>query len=393
MAIRRAAFDRIGGFDEAIMGRGDEEAWLRRYLAGGGRIRYLAAAGLHHRRTAADSNISRLARASYGHGRAARRNDVRKGSAPTLSGELRTLIGCCWHTVRRRCAIGIVMAAHTAGRIHEALAPDNTPPDEDFVSGTSGQVFGIRATAKAIVRDTVADRIAALRRPALHRETRHAPRRSVLVLAVERAGERNALADARRELSRSRHEIHFASTDVGGRGKFENLNALLREHSAAGHDWLLVLDDDVALPRGFLDEFLFLAERFDLALAQPAHRARSHAAWQVTRRQPLSLVRETAFVEIGPVFAFDKRTFDTLLPFPELRTGWGLDVHWSALALERGWRLGVVDATPIRHTMRRIAAAYDRTAAIAEAREFLAQRPYTRASEAQRTRAVHRSLR
>ena len=34
-----------------------------------------------------------------------------------------------------------------------------------------------------------------------------------------------------------------------------------------------MVDDDVVLPRGFLDRFLFLAERFGLQLAQPAHRA------------------------------------------------------------------------------------------------------------------------
>ncbi len=45
-----------------------------------------------------------------------------------------------------------------------------------------------------------------------------------------------------------------------------------------------------------------------------------------------------------------------LLPFPELRFGWGLDLHWAALAAERGWRLGVVDAVPGRHEARTVAA-------------------------------------
>ncbi|MGB0092730.1 MAG: glycosyltransferase family A protein, partial [Solirubrobacteraceae bacterium] len=50
------------------------------YLAAGGRIRYLAAVGLDHRRTPADA------------------------------------------TVRRRCAIGIVLVAQTVGRLREAMA-------------------------------------------------------------------------------------------------------------------------------------------------------------------------------------------------------------------------------------------------------------------------------
>ena len=212
----------------------------------------------------------------------------------------------------------------------------------------------------------------------------------MLVLAVERTDAPNVLAAARSELGRSRHDVTFVSGPVGQRGKFENLNALLERTPAAGHDWLLALDDDVRLPRGFLDAFVFLAERFDVALAQPAHRWRSHAAWQVTRRRPGVLARETLFVEIGPVCALRATTFDTLLPFPELRFGWGLDLHWSAVARARGWREGVIDATPVRHGLRRIASSYDRNDAVAETRRFLADRPYTPAAEAQRTLATHR---
>jgi len=102
-------------------------------------------------------------------------------------------------------------------------------------------------------------------------------------------------------------------------------------------------------------------------------------------------VRETAYVEIGPIVAFQAITFPVLLPFPELRAGWGLDAHWAAIARQHGWRLGIVDATPIRHGLRRIAAAYDREDAIAEGRRFLSDKPYVRASESQRTLATHRT--
>jgi GT2 family glycosyltransferase len=121
MAIRATALARVGGFDESIFVRGDEEEWQRRLLAGRGRIRYIAGAGLVHRRTPADSRLRSLAQAAYGHGRAARRYDARKGTAPSIAGELRTLAGCAWHAVRRRCAFGIVFGAHIAGRLREAL--------------------------------------------------------------------------------------------------------------------------------------------------------------------------------------------------------------------------------------------------------------------------------
>jgi hypothetical protein len=101
-------------------------------------------------------------------------------------------------------------------------------------------------------------------------------------------------------------------------------------------------------------------------------------------------VREVGFVEIGPVTAFARATFPALLPFPELRMGWGLDAHWAALARERRWRCGVTDAIAIRHGAAPAADAYSREAAIAEARAFLSERPYLSAREAQRTLTTHR---
>jgi hypothetical protein len=216
------------------------------------------------------------------------------------------------------------------------------------------------------------------------------PARSVLALSVQREENARLSAAIGAELMASRHRVELLTTAPEGRGKFESLNALLAGHPMQDHDWLLVVDDDVELPRGFLDRFLFLCERFSLALAQPAHRLDSHAAWPVTRRRAGSVVRETSFVEIGPVTAFGRVTFPVLLPFPQLRMGWGLDVHWAALAREHGWRCGIVDAVPISHRAAPAGAAYAREAAVAEARAFLAERPYLSASEAGRTLATHR---
>ncbi len=263
----------------------------------------------------------------------------------------------------------------------------------DYFSGTSGQVWGIRATTRAVVADAVCDAaaVATLTPWRLRRTARRSAARRVLALGVERRDVPNVLAAAEAELERSHHHVDVLSTVAGTKGKFENLNDLLAGRPASGYDWLLLVDDDVVLPRDFLDVFLFLAERYDLALAQPAHRRRSHAAWAVTRRRPGVLARQTRFVEIGPVCALRADTFDALLPFPPLRFGWGLDLHWSAVARERGWRQGVIDATPVRHGLRQIATSYDRSDAVAETREFLADRPYTTATEAQRTLVAHRS--
>jgi GT2 family glycosyltransferase len=123
-AVRRAALERVGPLDERIVRpHGDEEEWLERLKAAGGTIVYLAGAGLDHRRTAEDAKLAPLARAAYARGRAARASDRRRERAPSLGRELRVLGGCAWHVARRGCLQGVIMGAHSAGRVVETLRP------------------------------------------------------------------------------------------------------------------------------------------------------------------------------------------------------------------------------------------------------------------------------
>lgn len=265
-------------------------------------------------------------------------------------------------------------------------------PVPDFASGESG-TLGRRTSVLGALRDLATDVATAPRRVALARAATGAEPRRVLAVSIARPERAGWAAAAAYELERTRtHHVEVRlATPRPGAGKWENLNAVLAANPLDGYDWLIVFDDDVILPRGFLDAFLFLCERFGLTLAQPAHKHWSHAAWRVTRRRARLVARRTRFVEIGPVTAVRTRAFDALLPFPDgLSMGWGLDAHWGALAAERGWAVGVIDATPVRHT-RPVAGGYDQDAAITEARAFLADRPYLRRDEAQQTLEEHRS--
>jgi GT2 family glycosyltransferase len=444
MTVRRGALERVGPFDATLGLYGDEQEWQERLLAetgtraesacppasvssrnGDAPIMYVAAAALDHRRSPADARLRPLARAARARGRASRRYDTWRGEAPTLRRELRTLAGCLGHVVRRRCPSGLTMVAHSLGRFEEGLrgrrsrtrgerhSPHTREHDlvlrssashagsvpgagksttEDFLSGESGTVGGLDAKRRELLDRLVdARELLGGRRLRLGRAARRAPpRRRVLVLGVERP-ERRALASAiRAELERSRHDVEVHLGPPGERGKFQNLNRLLAAHHADDYDWLLTVDDDVVLPPHFLDRLLFLTERFDFQLVQPAHRARSHAAWRVTRRRAGAVARQTPFVEIGPVTAFARATFPALLPFPDVRMGWGLDMHWAALAREHGWRCGVLDAVAIRHSVAPAGEAYSRAAAVAEARALLAERPHLTAAEAQTTLLTHR---
>ena len=270
---------------------------------------------------------------------------------------------------------------------------DAGPEPAAFLSGEHGHVAGRARRPLRQIGDGLLDAWLAVSgtRRRLHSLAARTPQRDVLVAAVQRPDSAHIDA-ALAELRNSRHGVRFAtgSTEQLEGGKFQNLNALLDGVEPA--DWLLVLDDDVVLPHEFLDGFLALCESLQLDLAQPAQTLASHAAWRFARRRPFSVTRETNFVEIGPVTAFSRRAAAELVPFPELRFGWGLDAHWAALAAEHGWRLGIADALPVRHEQRRVAAGYPTAEATEEARRFLAERPFVRATEAGRTLRPHRRV-
>jgi hypothetical protein len=246
------------------------------------------------------------------------------------------------------------------------------PAPETFLSGEHGEVGGRRGALRR-AGDRALDRWLSLSGALRRIDALETPRREVLVAGIYRH------PNAPPQPPSERHDVRLAVGEMEpGVGKFERLNTLIGDARA---DWLIVIDDDVELPPRFLDRFVALCEEKSYDLAQPAQTLASHAAWRVVRRRPFATARDSRFVEIGPVTGFSRRAQDALLPFPALRYGWGLDLHWAALAAERGWRLGIVDALAVRHESAPVGSAYSADAAIEEAQRFLADRPYLPSSE------------
>jgi hypothetical protein len=252
------------------------------------------------------------------------------------------------------------------------------PAPETFLSGEHGEVGGKRGALRRAA-DRLLD-VAA--RPQLRGLDGYAvPPCDIVVAGIVRPpAEPPALASEHHRLRTSFGDLRE------GVGKFERLNELIDSDA----DWLIVIDDDVVLPPRFIDRFVAACEQLKLDLAQPAQTLASHAAWRVVRRRPFALARVTRFVEIGPVTAFRRKVAAELLPFPPLRYGWGLDLHWAALADERGWRCGVIDALAVRHEGTPVARSYSPDAAIEEAQRFLADRPYLPSSSVQEVLWVYR---
>ncbi len=165
--------------------------------------------------------------------------------------------------------------------------------------------------------------------------------------------------------------------------KFTLMNRLLSEVDLREYDYILFCDDDITVPHHFLDAFLGYQVAHDFALAQPAR-----TPWSIAHhrfgRQKLGLeARLTRFVEIGPVFSVRKDFASTVLPFDESSPmGWGYDLVWPVQAERAGMRIGLVDATPVDHSMRGQAVEYSHDSEWQVMERFLEQREHLKFEEA-----------
>ena len=121
-AVRRAAVEQVGPFDESITRpHGDEEEWLERLRRAGGRVVYLAGAGLDHRRTADDARLRPLAQSRL-RARPRRPRERRPARAGPIGGARAARAGGLRLAhAQARCPQGMIMGAHSAGRVVEAL--------------------------------------------------------------------------------------------------------------------------------------------------------------------------------------------------------------------------------------------------------------------------------
>jgi hypothetical protein len=159
--------------------------------------------------------------------------------------------------------------------------------------------------------------------------------------------------------------------------KFTALNRLLAAHDLNAYDHILISDDDVRVRRGFIDTYLHFQVRCDLALSQPARTAVSYVSYQESRRVRGAQVRETDFVEIGPLFCISRAAFEHVVPFDESSDmGYGYDLVWPRQMQAAGLRMGTIDACPIDHSIRRIGETYSQAAHMERMQAYLRKYPH-----------------
>ncbi len=308
------------------------------------------------------------------------------------------LAGCALHGPRFRCANGPILTAHSLGRLRslldERLALPPTPRGvagvDDFLSGRSGYVAGKRGHLLH-AHDLLHD-LAALpaRVPPAHRRAHRAPppgargrRRAPRRPQPDGSGARRAAAlpprrdDRRRARGRGPGQVREPRRTSGpprpGDLRLGHRHRR-RRHAAArlpGH--LPGVRGGRRPAPGPARPPSPLPRR--LGRDAPAHRQRL-AGDELRRDRSAHRVRRHCRCHAAAV--------------PQAaQDGLGARPHWSAVARERGWPIGVVDATPIGHTIRPAASDYPRETAAAEARRFLDGRPYV-ARDDVRTLATHR---
>lgn len=159
--------------------------------------------------------------------------------------------------------------------------------------------------------------------------------------------------------------------------KFSLANQLIAEFDLNRYDYVVVCDDDIDLPDGFLDAYLRITARRGYGLSQPARTHDSYTDHYFVNQLLGIESRQTRFVEIGPVFVLAKAAYAALLPFDEASPmGWGYDFVWPVQCEQNHLAMGIVDAVPVTHKIRKPVACYSYDEANAAQHAFLAAREH-----------------
>jgi hypothetical protein len=171
--------------------------------------------------------------------------------------------------------------------------------------------------------------------------------------------------------------------------KYSLLNSLLQSVDVAEYDHVIIADDDITLPPSFLDTFLTLQRRLGFSIAQPARTSTSEIDHPIVEQQMGVLARQTRFVEIGPLVSFSASVYSLIFPFDTTSSmGWGYENVWSYQLQQCGLSMGIIDAAPIEHSMRRRGEYYSSSNALAERDTFLSQHAHLSDEECYRVLSV-----
>ncbi len=165
--------------------------------------------------------------------------------------------------------------------------------------------------------------------------------------------------------------------------KFSLLNTMLASVDLTNFDAILISDDDITVPEGFIDAYFAQQWQCGFALAQPSRAWHSFYDHKFTLRKPFYRARQTRFVEIGPIFSIMPAAFPLMLPFDETSPmGWGYDFVWPVKLAEQRLTLGIIDNVSVDHSHRGQGILYCRDKEISAMDKYLGENPHLTQKEA-----------
>jgi Glycosyl transferases group 1 len=171
--------------------------------------------------------------------------------------------------------------------------------------------------------------------------------------------------------------------------KYELLNELLAGEPLDEYEFVLTVDDDIVLPRRFLDHYLWLHQELGFALSQPARTSTSYIDHPIVEQQRGAVARRTRFVEIGPVLVAHRSAYEVVFPFDlSSPMGWGYENVWAFELERRGLTLGIIDAVPVDHSLRPPVTNYKWRTAARQREEFLRSHEHLSRDKCMRVLAV-----
>ena len=170
--------------------------------------------------------------------------------------------------------------------------------------------------------------------------------------------------------------------DVAPMPKFALIDRMMQPDDLAAFDFVIVCDDDIFVPHGFLPAFIAWQRALGFAIAQPARTLNSHFDLAFSLRRPWLRARQTRFVECGPMVSFRADAARLVMPFGADSSLWGLDFVWPEVLGRHGLLLGIVDAVCVDHSLRPQATSYDKAEQERAMNRYLATLPHLSLAEA-----------
>ena len=135
---------------------------------------------------------------------------------------------------------------------------------------------------------------------------------------------------------------------------WRKLKELLAANHVSKYDYLLLINDEVLLPRGFAATFFGLQRKLDFLAAQPALTAQTLMGPSISVQHTGTIARETSGYRFGPVVSVHNSLFDIV---PHMFNADNADLNWYTPCvplLGESIRSGIIDAVPVAHILHRL---------------------------------------